>query len=326
MSNGAASDPIYIESLLAAPTNAALAFVFPGQGSQKVGMGRDACEDFSYARKVFALADGTLSTPLSKICFDGPEEALTATDNAQPAILAASLAYLAAAVEAGALPERPGFVAGHSLGEYTALVAAGSLSVADALLVVRERGRLMAGAGAKNPGTMAAILGLDEEAALKICAESGAEPANYNLPTQTVIGGAPAAIERAMELAKERGGKALPVKVSGAFHTSLMAPAAAEFARAVDEVTIRAPQIPVISNVTGRPLANAEDVRRDLREQMMKPVRWQQTIGFLTGAGVTRFVEVGPGRILTNMLKRGAPEADVRTIDSVESLSTKSHV
>lgn len=326
MSNGDAPAPIYIESLLAAPTNAALAFVFPGQGSQKVGMGRDACEHFPYAREVFALADGTLGTPLSKICFDGPEEDLTATDNAQPAILAASLAYLAAAIEAGALRERPGFLAGHSLGEYTALVAAGSLSAADALLLVRERGRLMAKAGTMNPGIMAALLGLDEDTALKICAESGAEPANYNLPTQTVIGGAPPAVERAMELAKERGGKALPVKVSGAFHTSLMAPAAAEFGRVVDEVTILTPQIPVISNVTGRPLADAEDVRQDLREQMMKPVRWQQTIDFLTGAGVTHFVEVGPGRILTNMLKRGAPEADVRTIDSVEALGTKSHV
>jgi len=226
----------------------------------------------------------------------------------------------------GALPERPAFLAGHSLGEYTALVAAGSLSVSDALLLVRERGRLMALAGTTNPGTMAAILGLDEGAAVKICEESGAEPANYNLPRQTVIGGAPSAVERAMELAKERGGKALPVKVSGAFHTSLMAPAAGQFARIVDEVEFRAPQIPVISNVTGRPLTDGEDVRRDLRDQIMKPVRWQQTIEFLTSAGVTHFVEVGPGRILTNMLKRGAPDADVRTIDSFEALSTRSHV
>ena len=326
MSNGAAPAPHYIQSLLAAPTNATLAFVFPGQGSQRVGMGLDACEQFPAAREVFALADATLNTPLSKICFEGPEETLIATDNAQPAILAASLAYLAAAVEAGALPEKPAFLAGHSLGEYTALVAAGSLSVADALLMVRERGRLMANAGETNPGTLAAILGLDASIVEEICAECGVGPANYNLPTQTVIGGTPATVERAMELAKSRGGKALPVKVSGAFHTSLMAPAAEQFARVVDDFTIREPQVPVVSNVTGRPLTDAGDVRRDLREQIMKPVRWQQTIDFLTSAGVTHFVEIGPGRILTNMLKRGAPDAAVRSIDSVEALSAKSHV
>jgi [acyl-carrier-protein] S-malonyltransferase len=160
----------------------------------------------------------------------------------------------------------------------------------------------------------------------QICTESGAEPANYNLPTQTVIGGAPAVVEQAMELAKQRGGKALPVKVSGAFHTSLMEPAATEFARAIDDVGISTPGIPVMSNVTGRPLTSADDVRQDLREQIMKPVRWMQIVSFLTGAGVTRFVEVGPGRILANMLKRGAPEAEIRSIDSVEALSTISHV
>ena len=326
MPNGAAPAPRVSRAFVSSPINPRLALVFPGQGSQKVGMGRDAFEQSAAAREVFGLTDETLGTGLSRICFDGSEESLTSTDNAQPAILATSLAYLGAAVEAGALTERPAFLAGHSLGEYTSLVAASSLSAADALLLVRERGRLMARAGESNPGTLAAILGLDERAAHEICTESGAEPANYNLPTQTVLGGPPAVVERAMELAKARGGKALPVKVSGAFHTSLMAPAAAEFAKVVELTAIGAPEIPVISNVTGHPLTGAADVRRDLREQIMRPVRWRQTIEFLAGAGVSIFVEVGPGRILANMLKRAAPGADVRSIDSVEALGTTSHV
>ena len=217
-------------------------------------------------------------------------------------------------------------MAGHSLGEYTALVAAASISVRDALLLVRERGRLMAKAGETNPGAMAAILGLDEATTKHICNESGAEPANFNLPTQTVIGGAPAVVDQAMELAKQRGGKALPVKVSGAFHTSLMEPAAAEFALAVDGVAINSPRIPVMSNVTGMPLTSEDDVRRDLREQIMKPVRWMQIVNFLTGEGITHFVEVGPGRILANMLKRGAPEADIQSIDGIGALGMISHV
>jgi len=326
MPNGAAPASRFSQGLTSLPIDHSLALLFPGQGSQTVGMGRDAFEEAEAARAVFALADETLGTNLSKTCFDGPEDALTATDNAQPAILATSLAYLAAAVDAEALPRRAAFVAGHSLGEYTALVAAGSLSTADALLLVRARGRLMAEAGRSNPGTMAAILGLDEEKAEQICAETGAEPANYNLRTQTVIGGTPAAVERAMELAKSRGGKALPVKVSGAFHTSLMAPAAEEFSKVIDETAIRAPEIPVISNVTGRPMTDAGDVRRDLREQLMRPVRWQQTIDFLAGAGINHFVEVGPGRILANILKRGAPGAVIQSIDSVEALRAMARV
>jgi [acyl-carrier-protein] S-malonyltransferase len=289
-------------------------------------MARDAFDEFGSARAVFSLADQSLGSELSRICFEGPEEDLTSTDNAQPAILAASLSYLAAAMESAALAQRPAFLAGHSLGEYTALVAAGSLSSRDALLLVRERGRLMARAGKTNPGTLAAILGLDEEAAEAICIESGAEPANYNLATQTVVGGTAEAVERAMQMAKARGGKALPVKVSGAFHTSLMATAAAEFASVTDQVSITNPEIPVVSNVTAKPMTEAEEIRRDLREQIMRPVRWRQTVEFLANAGVTRFVEVGPGRVLANMLKRGAPDAEVSSIDSIEALRTMSRV
>lgn len=326
MSNGAPPAHRFVETLLASPLNPTLAIVFPGQGAQRVGMGLDASEASGAARDIFELADATLGTPLSRVCFEGPEDELTSTDNAQPAILAASLAYLAASVECGALQERPAFVAGHSLGEYTALVAAGALRTRDALLLVRERGRLMAAAAEANPGTLAAILGMDESAVEEICSQTGSEPANYNLSTQTVIGGTPAAIDRAMELAKQRGGKALPVKVSGAFHTSLMEPAAREFARAVDETSIKAPLIPVMSNLDGRPMEAADQVRRDLREQVMRPVRWRQIVEHLTGAGVTRFMEVGPGRVLTNMLKRGAPDAELRSIDSIEAMLAASHV
>jgi len=318
--------PRFIQSLLTSPTDPSLAVVFPGQGSQNVGMGRDICELSQAAREVFTLADDVLGAPLSRICFEGPEDLLTSTDNAQPAILATSLACLAAAVEFGALAQRPAYLAGHSLGEYTALVAAGSLTPGDALLLVRQRGRLMAQAGEANPGTLAALLGLDEATAEEICAQSGAEPANYNLSTQTVIGGPPAAVQRAVELARARGGKALPVKVSGAFHTSLMAPAAHQFASAIDSVPILTPHVPVMSNVTGRPMTKAAHVRDDLRQQIMKPVRWRQIITYLTATGITRFIEVGPGRVLANMLKRGAPGAAIRSIDSAEALGTAAHV
>lgn len=326
MPNGPATAAHFLESLTVAPIDPALALVFPGQGSQKVGMGRDVFESFRSARDVFDFADDALQVRLSTICFEGPEEALTSTDNAQPAILTASLAYLAAAVEAGTIRHRPSFLAGHSLGEYTALVAAGSLGLREALMVVRERGRLMATAGDTNPGMLAAILGLDQSTTERICSDSGAEPANYNLSTQTVIGGTQTAVEQAMKLAKEQGGKALPVKVSGAFHTSLMKSAAEEFAAVVEAVAIQPPRVPVMSNVTGMPMTTADEIRVDLGEQMMRPVRWQQIIEFMSHAGVDKFTEVGPGRILTNMLKRAVPDADIRSIDSVAALATTSHV
>lgn len=326
MPHGPVTATQFLESLTAAPADPALALVFPGQGSQKVGMGRDVFELFRSARDVFAFADDALKVKLSTICFDGPEEALTSTDNAQPAILTASLAYLAAGVEAGTLCKQPSFLAGHSLGEYTALVAAGSLGLLDALMAVRERGRLMAAAGETSPGVLAAILGLGESTTEQICRDSGAEPANYNLSTQVVIGGTHAAVEHAMKLAKEQGGKALPVKVSGAFHTSLMKSAAEEFTAIVEGIVIRPPRIPVMSNVTGMPMTTAEEIRKDLGEQIMRPVRWQQIIEFMSSAGISEFTEVGPGRILTNMLKRAVPDANIRSIDSAEALITTSHV
>ena len=260
------------------------------------------------------------------LCANGPDDELTSTANAQPAILATSLAILAAALESGALASRPAFVAGHSLGEYSALVAAGALSIEDAVRLVRERGRLMAEAGRQAEGTLAAVVGLDEATVAEICRESGAEVANYNAPTQTVIGGTPAAVERACALAKERGGRGLPVNVSGAFHTSLMEPAAREFARVLEAVAIGEPAIPVIGNVSAQPLTTVEDVRADLREQIRSPVRWYQSMDTAQAKGVRRVIELGPGRILSSQLKRSHPDLELGSLDEAAALKAASSV
>jgi [acyl-carrier-protein] S-malonyltransferase len=308
------------------PIDSALALVFPGQGSQKTGMGAEVRASSGAAREVFALADEAIGFPLSDLCANGPDKELTSTANAQPAILVASLAILAAALESGAFASRPAFVAGHSLGEYTALVAAGALSIEDAVRVVQERGRLMAEAGRQAEGTLAAVVGLDEPTVAEICRESGAELANYNAPTQTVVGGRPAAVQRACALAKERGGRGLPINVSGAFHTSLMQPAAREFARVLDPVAIGEPAIPVIGNVSAQPMMTAEDVRTDLREQMRSPVRWYQSIDTMQASGIRRVIELGPGRILTSQLKRSHPDLELGSLDEVAALKAASGV
>jgi len=229
---------------------------------------------------------------------------LTLTENAQPAILATSMAILAAAIESGEIDRSPACVAGHSLGEYSALVAAGSLAFEDAIRLVRERGRLM---GAVKSGTLAAIVGLDEETVLGICADSGAVVANFNAHTQTVVGGSQKAPEEACRLAKDRGGRGIPVKVSGAFHTSLMAPAAEAFSSVVEAAKIEQPQITVIGNVSSQPLASSDDVLADLASQIRSPVRWYQSVDLMAERGVTRVMEIGPGQILTNQLKRSHP-------------------
>jgi [acyl-carrier-protein] S-malonyltransferase len=310
-----------LDSLHKAPKNPKLAFTFPGQGAQRVAMGLDAFSSSDASRQVFSVADETVGERLTALCFEGPQEKLTETANAQPAILAASVAYLVAAIESGALRERPAFVAGHSLGEFTALVAAGSLSLPDAITLVRKRGQLMAEAGETNPGTIAAVLGLDKETVEDICRRSGAEPANYNGATQVVVGGTADAVEAASSMAREAGGKILPVSVSGAFHTSLMAPAAVAFGAFVRDARISDPVIPVVGNVEASPLLSEAEVRKDITEQIARPVRWLDSIALMRNHGVTTFVEVGPGRTLTRMLKRIAPEATAANIDSVEALT-----
>ena len=312
--------------LHALPVDSTLAIIFPGQGSQKVGMGRDAVDSSAVARQIFETADRVLGASLSSLCFEGPENELTRTSNAQPAILMASMALLAVGLESGALERRPAFVAGHSLGEYTALVAAGPLTFENALVLVRARGQLMEKAGEEQAGTMAAIVGMGDADVEEICRLSGAEVCNYNSPSQIVVGGTPEAVARACELAKERGGRGLPINVSGAFHTSLMARAARDFERALAPVTVNAPLIPVISNVTGTPLNNPESVITDLLQQVTSPVRWHQTLSLMIDSGVRNFLEIGPGRALTQILKRSYPEVSAMSIDSVAAMASPSNV
>ncbi len=297
-----------------APADPSLALLFPGQGAQQVGMGADLYQSSAAAREIFLTADSVLGRSLSRLCFEGPEEELRQTKNAQNAIMVTSLAFLGDAIESGRINIRPMAMAGHSLGEYTALVVAGSLTLKEAIRLVAERGKVMQEAGLARPGTMTAILALSDEAVETICRESGAEPCNYNAEGQVVVGGTPEAVATATALAKERGGKAAPLNVSGAFHTSLLNEAAEEFALVVDATTIAAPTIPVVGNVSGRPMTSAEDVRSDLRVQMIRPVLWRQSVAVMSGLGVETFVETGPGRVLTSLMKRTAPKAKAVTI------------
>lgn len=299
-----------------------VAWVFPGQGAQEPGMGRDAFEASAAARSLFERADRVLDRPLSRLCFEGPDDELRRTANAQPAIFVASLAYFEAARERGAVATEPAYAAGHSLGEYTALVAAGALDFEAALLLVAERGRLMEEAGRINPGTMAAIMALDADAVRALCRDSGAELCNLNSAGQSVIGGTAAAVERAMTLAKERGGKAVALNVGGAFHTSLMQPAADGMQAAVARAPVRDPRVPVVGNWTAQPLTSAAEIRRELVAQLTSPVLWQASVEFMATAGVSTFIEFGPGRVLTGLIKRIAPAARLLNVNSAAALST----
>ena len=298
------------------------AWVFPGQGSQQVGMGQDVLQASPAARRLFQDADSILGRPLSQICFQGPDDLLRQTENAQPAIMVVSLACLAAAEERGLLSSlTPLHVAGHSLGEYTAAVAANALSFEDGLRLVQERGRLMKLAGEQNPGTMAAILGLDEEKAAALCGETGAEVCNLNAPGQIVIGGSIEAVETAMERARSYGARrAVRLNVSGAFHTSLMGPAVEGMSKALGQVEIRAPSVPVIGNGSAEPLATASALREELLYQLTHPVQWQRSVERMVGGGVSTFVELGPGEVLCGLIRRIAPEARTLSINSVDSL------
>ncbi len=287
------------------------AYIFPGQGSQTVGMGAALVAVSPAARRTFEQADDILGFALSKLCFEGPEGELTATWNAQPALLVSSIAAYRAAVEDGVweLPaEEPAFLAGHSLGEYSALVVAGSLDYGDALRLVRQRGELMHACGQQIPSTMAAVLGLDEAAVREISAEAGVDIANFNAPGQVGISGALDAVARAGELAKAKGAKrVLPLNVSAAFHSRVMQPAADGLTTAVNAVPVRDTAIPLVTNVSALPIQSADDIRRELIDQLTLPVRWQQTVEFLAANGVTRLLEIGSGTVLCGLAKRIAP-------------------
>jgi len=302
------------------------AYLFPGQGSQTVGMGQALAEGYPVARDTFAEADTILGFALSALCFSGPAETLTETRNAQPALLTTSIAALRALQTARPALPSPCCVAGHSLGEYSALVAAGALRFADAVRLTRVRGELMAQAGAAHSGSMAAILRLEDAAVTTLCAQAAAEtgdvvqPANYNSPGQVVISGGPAGIAAAVALAKAAGGRAMPLAVSIAAHSALMGPIAAEFAAHLAATDFSAPRFPVIGNVQAAPLTTPDEIRQELTAQLTAPVRWTASVTYMTGAGATRFVEIGAGSVLTGLVKRIAADVETATVGTAEEI------
>lgn len=301
-----------------------IAFVFPGQGSQYVGMGKELCHRFPMAKEIFAEADDALGFSLSQVCFDGPEAELKLTENTQPAILTASIAALRVLEAETWL--RPVFVAGHSLGEYSALVAVGALSFVDAVKVVRERGRMMQQAVPAGTGAMAVILGLEIDAVGALCADASqgevVSPANYNGGGQIVIAGSKHAVARAVSLAKERGAKrALDLPVSAPFHCSLMRPAAEGLHRILREVSVQPFSVGVVTNVEADVNFDTDRVKALLAEQAVKPVRWEESVQKLSQLGCQGALEIGPGKILKGLIKRIVPSMDVDNFDSPEDLS-----
>lgn len=295
-----------------------VAWVFPGQGSQAVGMGKDLAARFPEVAALYAEADTALGFSLSKICWEGPEELLTRTDNAQPAILVTSLAHLK--ILQNSFSEKLGqplFVAGHSLGEYTALVAAGVLGFTDAVRLVYRRGQLMNEAGKGSSG-MVAVIGGDDALLEDLCRQSGAEMANYNSPGQTAISGTKEALARFTELAKGNAiKKVIPLPVSAAFHSSLMRSMAEELSQAIAGVEFRAAKTPVVSNVTTKPLTSADEIKQELVLQTYNPVRWVESVRAMYAGGTTTFIEVGPGKVLSGLIKRIEKEAQLLNSEEI---------
>lgn len=296
------------------------AYIFPGQGSQYVGMGKDLYDQFPAAKALFDEADAALGFPLSHILFNGPEEELKQTKNTQPAIFVHSVV-----VWNLLKPTDAAMTAGHSLGEYSALVAAGAVSFTDAVKLVRLRGEAMQKAGEENPGTMAAVVGLDPSAVSQICADAGAvgivQPANFNSSGQIVISGSISGVRKAMDLAKERGAKLVKeLVVSGAFHSPLMQPAKDKLKSALENTTINDASIPVYANVSARPVRAADEIRKLLYDQVTSPVRWEESVVNMAADGATRFVEVGPGKVLQGLVKRTAPSVEIAGYDKAAEI------
>ncbi|HCL79418.1 MAG TPA: [acyl-carrier-protein] S-malonyltransferase [Synergistaceae bacterium] len=285
------------------------AMIYPGQGSQVVGMGRDIFDAFAVARDVFFRADEALGFALSKVIFEGPEEELKRTAITQPALLTTSIALQTALEEVLGAPPAPAYLAGHSLGEYTALVAGGALSFEDGVRLVHLRGTLMQEAVPEGEGAMAAILGLDGETVARVCEEAApageCQPANFNCPGQVVISGKTDFVESAMALAKERGAKrAVPLNVSAPFHSSLMRPVADKLLAAFDRCTWSAPAVPVVSNAWARPVSEVQEIQRALFDQTFMPVLWDDSVNVMADRGVDTFFEVGPGTVLSGLVRK----------------------
>ena len=288
-------------------------------------MGQDVYEKYRSAHDVFDEADATLGFPVSSLCFEGPSEELTKTVNVQPALVATSTACLRAAQEAlGNKLPFPAFLAGHSLGEYTALAAADAVSFGDALKLVRERGRLMYEAGLKMPGSMMAVIAFDKAPLQEVCDEAGVEISNINAPGQLVISGAVDALEKAAGLAKERGARRLiPLNVSGAFHSTLMEPVLEEFNEFMQGFTFRKPRVPVVSNVTALPLTDAESIKEELLSQLRRCIQWQASVEYMTRTGITTYYEIGPGTVLSGLIRRISPDThgiNISGVDDIDAL------
>lgn len=300
-----------------------VAYLFAGQGSQYIGMGKDLYEAFPASKTVFEIADKTLGFSLSSLCFEGPQEELKKTNNSQPAILAVTIAALEAFKSvAGSKAEEAVYAAGLSLGEYSALVASGAINFRDALYLVRRRGEFMEEEARKLPGKMLSIIGLDLKTVREIAGATKTEIANINCPGQTVISGGAPEIEEAKIEAAARGAKmAIMLEVSGAFHSSFMQGATEKLARELDKVKLSSPRIPVVSNVTGKPVSSAQEIKDNLIKQVASSVLWEDSMRFILSKGVVNFIEFGPGKVLKGLMRRIDPGALVKNVEKKEDVT-----
>jgi [acyl-carrier-protein] S-malonyltransferase len=300
-----------------------VAYVFPGQESHSVGMGLDLYVHYTSAREVFDEVDKNLGFSLSRLCFEGPQDDLKQTTNVQPALLATSVACLRAAQEVSnnGIPE-PMFVAGHDVGTYAALVAAGVLTLADGSRLIRERGRLMNEAGQRTGGGMVSMTGLDIEVFKNICFSTGVEIAYIDAPDQVTLSGTQENLTKAKRLAQIKGARRIvPLRVNGAFNSILMEPAIERLRNAISEFTFNKPAVPVVANVTAQPLTDLEAIKEELVSQIVRPVQWQQSVENMIARGVTTFFEMGPGEMLTRLIKRISPGAQAFNISNAQTVS-----